>query len=256
MDMTRSMLSPTGLPDKFWGYAFLAANHIRNIVPTKGTKDYISPFQALTGKVPDVSMLRIFGCVATSKIYNQPKLANQSERSMLIGYNHSKGNLNQSTYKLLSLERPWVILDRASVQFQEHNMKGWSTKLWKENEKSALDKVPDNSPQEEIKQAPPRADKPAPEHVPRQSVRQKEILQNSQRKKVEFHLPNADTDDSIPVFAIEHDIDDENSEPVTVDLYEPRTLRQAQQCSDSAKWQSLDAGRIALSGRERILGIG
>ena len=43
MDMTRSMLQPTGLPDDFWGYAFLAANLIRNLVPTKGTEKNISP---------------------------------------------------------------------------------------------------------------------------------------------------------------------------------------------------------------------
>ena len=78
MDMTRSMLQPTGLPDDFWGYAFLAANLIRNLVPTKGTEKSISPYQVLTGKVPDVSMIRVFGCAATAKIHDQPKLANRS----------------------------------------------------------------------------------------------------------------------------------------------------------------------------------
>ena len=46
MDMTRSTLQPTGLPDDFWGYAFLAANLIRNLVPTKGTEKNISPYSA------------------------------------------------------------------------------------------------------------------------------------------------------------------------------------------------------------------
>ena len=97
MDMTRSMLQPTGLPDDFWGYAFLAAKLIRNLVPTKGTEKNISPYQALTGKVPDVSMIRVFGCAATAKIHDQPKPANRSERCLLLGYGHLDNNTRVST---------------------------------------------------------------------------------------------------------------------------------------------------------------
>ncbi len=56
------LLSYCGLPEKFWGYAFLETVYILNRIWSQGSRTI--PYLAVTGHKPDLSNLRIFGCPA------------------------------------------------------------------------------------------------------------------------------------------------------------------------------------------------
>ena len=61
----RAMLYAAGLPKRFWEHALRYAIWCANRVPSKRLgKAGNTPYGALVGRVPDVSMARIFGCLA------------------------------------------------------------------------------------------------------------------------------------------------------------------------------------------------
>jgi transposase InsO family protein len=61
-DKAMAMLHTAGLSFGFWEYAMKAAVHIYNCSPTHTLK-WRTPFEIwYSGKVPDVSHLRVFGC--------------------------------------------------------------------------------------------------------------------------------------------------------------------------------------------------
>eukprot|EP00873_Tetraselmis_striata_P044116 jgi/Tetstr1/464380/TSEL_009173.t1 len=61
-EMTVAMLLHAGLGREFWALAFCAAMHIRNNVYSRGVGSV--PYRRHTGKNPDVTGLRVFGCPA------------------------------------------------------------------------------------------------------------------------------------------------------------------------------------------------
>ena len=63
IEMVRSMLSDSNLPQVFGAEALSMAVYIRNRCPTKAVKDK-TPYEALTGEKPSVGHLRVFGCAA------------------------------------------------------------------------------------------------------------------------------------------------------------------------------------------------
>ena len=68
LDMVRSMMSLVDLAISFWGYALLTAAHGLNHTPSKAVNKTL--YELWTGKVPQLSFLRIWGCQAYVKVYN------------------------------------------------------------------------------------------------------------------------------------------------------------------------------------------
>ena len=64
-DMMRSMLVGAGLPSDYWSYAIRHAVYIKNRLPHRHLQDYRTPFQEYTGRIPDLSHLRVFGSRVT-----------------------------------------------------------------------------------------------------------------------------------------------------------------------------------------------
>jgi hypothetical protein len=60
VERVRAMLADSGLPHKFWFFAFQYANEVRNrsIYAPLG----ITPYEAFFDRKPDVSRLRVWGC--------------------------------------------------------------------------------------------------------------------------------------------------------------------------------------------------
>ena len=46
----------------FWPYAIQHSCHLHNVLPTRGLPEYISPYEKLYDKVPDLSKIKVFGC--------------------------------------------------------------------------------------------------------------------------------------------------------------------------------------------------
>lgn len=87
VEMARCLLLQSNLPPRFWAEAVNTANHIRNRCPTKSL-DGKTPFEAISGKVPDVSYFKEFG-QRTLILNNGPGTGKFDSRGIigfLVGY--------------------------------------------------------------------------------------------------------------------------------------------------------------------------
>ena len=84
MDMVRSMMSYSSLPDSFWGYALETAAYILNQVPSKSVPG--TPFQRWSGKKSVLSHFWIWGYPAHVLRPKSTKLESRSELCLFVGY--------------------------------------------------------------------------------------------------------------------------------------------------------------------------
>ena len=68
--MARSMLQMEGLSNNFWVEAVSTSIYLLNISPTKAVMNK-TPFEAWYGKKPNVSHLRVFGCISYALVPSQ-----------------------------------------------------------------------------------------------------------------------------------------------------------------------------------------
>ncbi len=59
----RTCLAESQVPDKFWTYAMSHVAYCHNVLPCTRLPNEMSPHEALHGGMPDVSMLRVWGCL-------------------------------------------------------------------------------------------------------------------------------------------------------------------------------------------------
>ena len=84
LDMVRSMMSRTELPLSFWGFALETATFTLNRVPTKSVDK--TPYEIWTGRVPNLSFLKIWGCEVYVKRLISDKLEPKSDKCFFVGY--------------------------------------------------------------------------------------------------------------------------------------------------------------------------
>ena len=97
METVRCMLHYAGLSVQLWAEALATAVHLKNRSPTSCFGE-VTPYERWWKQKPDVSNLRVFGCVAYMHIPKEKrmKLEKKSTKCIFIGYTEqSKG------YKLL-----------------------------------------------------------------------------------------------------------------------------------------------------------
>lgn len=82
-----AMLSEAGLPSSFWGEALSSLVHVVNRCPTSSLP-HSTPFEAFYGCKPDVSHLRIWGCLAYVHVQKDKRgsLGSHMEKAIFIGY--------------------------------------------------------------------------------------------------------------------------------------------------------------------------
>ncbi|CAM8990990.1 unnamed protein product [Rhodiola kirilowii] len=120
-EMARSMLKAKELPKPYWAEAVSCAVFLLNRCPTKAVQGK-TPDEAWSGVKPDVSCLRVFGCIAYPHIPDQRrrKLDDKSRRCIFIGYSaDTKG------YKCYDPNTGELIVSR-DVQFAEDEAWDWS----------------------------------------------------------------------------------------------------------------------------------
>nr|KAJ0226448.1 hypothetical protein LSAT_V11C100026870 [Lactuca sativa] len=90
-EMVNSMVSYSGLSERFWGEAMLTACYILNRTPNKRSKN--TPYELWCKKVPNLSYLKVWGCRAVVRL-TEPKRKTLGESGIdciFIGYaEHSK----------------------------------------------------------------------------------------------------------------------------------------------------------------------
>ncbi|KAK8554259.1 hypothetical protein V6N12_031225 [Hibiscus sabdariffa] len=84
LDMDRSMMSHTDLPTSFWGYALETTAFTLNRVPSKSVQK--TPHEMWTGRRPNMSFMRVWGCQAYVKHQMSTKLEPKSQKCTFVGY--------------------------------------------------------------------------------------------------------------------------------------------------------------------------
>ncbi|XP_056844130.1 retrovirus-related Pol polyprotein from transposon RE1 isoform X2 [Raphanus sativus] len=114
LNIARALRFQANLPIEFWGECVLAAGHLINRTPSSILQNK-TPYEKLHGQPPDISHLRILGCLAYAHNKNTKgdKFASRSRRCMFLGYpSGTKG------WKLFDLDEETVFISR-DVEFQE-----------------------------------------------------------------------------------------------------------------------------------------
>ena len=114
MEMKRSMMSRSNLPEYLWGEAIKTATYILNRVPSKSVPK--TPFELWTNRKPSLNHFRVWGCPAEVRIYDpsQKKTESRTTRCYFIGYpNHSKG------YKFYCPSRGTRVVESQTAKFLE-----------------------------------------------------------------------------------------------------------------------------------------
>jgi hypothetical protein len=98
------MLNEKNLPNYFWVEAVAFAIYIMKRTPTTIIHG-MTPEEKFTGKKPDVSHLRVFGCIAYMHVLDEkiPKLDLKTKKCIFIGYSLEQkgyGCFNPSIRKL------------------------------------------------------------------------------------------------------------------------------------------------------------
>ncbi|KAJ0829337.1 putative RNA-directed DNA polymerase [Helianthus annuus] len=87
MGMARSMLKERSLPNYLWAEAVATSVYLINRSPTTAVQDK-TPYQVWYNSKPDVTNLKIFGCVAYGHVFahGRRKLDDRSNKMIFIGY--------------------------------------------------------------------------------------------------------------------------------------------------------------------------
>src|ERR1700733_3648096 len=87
VERARTMIVESKVSTDFWAEAVNTANYLRNRSPTKALPN-MTPQEAWTGKKPDLSHLRVFGCKALVKVpdNNRKKWDPKAKEYIFVGY--------------------------------------------------------------------------------------------------------------------------------------------------------------------------
>jgi hypothetical protein len=126
MEKTRALLFISGLdPAAHWGNALLHTVCLQNrtALPGRGT-----PFEHRTGKQPDISHIRIFGCEALAYVDKEKrtKLDYKTEKCIYLGMLSPRHSAD--IHKLLILQTTHIIY-RRNVSFNERSFPARNTPI-------------------------------------------------------------------------------------------------------------------------------
>ena len=117
VESARAMIAHAGLSNNYWAEAVATAAYLRNRTTTSALKEEKTPYEKWYERKPDISHLKVFGCVAYAHIPDSErrKLDKKAEKLRFVGYcKNSKG------YRLLDVETR-KIKKRRDVTFNETN---------------------------------------------------------------------------------------------------------------------------------------
>lgn len=122
--MTRSFLKEAKLPSYMWGEAVRHSVYILNRLPTQVLSGK-TPYEAWTGKKPNLDHIKLFGCVAYMKI-PQVYVNKLDDRSKALVYLGKEPGTKASRLYDPTLKKLHVSRD---VVFQEHKTWPWEQSL-------------------------------------------------------------------------------------------------------------------------------
>ncbi|GKB48853.1 retrovirus-related pol polyprotein from transposon TNT 1-94 [Tanacetum coccineum] len=120
LNMVRSLMQHSKVPKNFRPEAVNWSIHILNRSPTFAFQN-MTPEEAWSGKKPDVSHFRVFGCIAYARVPDQKrkKLDDKGEKCILLGVSDCS-----KAFKLYNPNTKKIIISR-DVIFDEDNVWQW-----------------------------------------------------------------------------------------------------------------------------------
>ena len=114
-----AMLTEAHLPASYWGYALAAIVHIHNRSPTSALTA-MTPYECIYGLKPNVSYMRIFGCMAYVNVQKDKRrgLQSHTQKCIFIGY-----PAQYKGWMFLDLETRKELISDTAV-FDEHVFPG------------------------------------------------------------------------------------------------------------------------------------
>ena len=87
METAKSMMSHAKMPVEFWAEAISTAVYLQNHSPTISLPG-ITPFECFFNRKPDVSNLKVFGCLAFAHVpkSQHKKFDKKSKKTVFVGY--------------------------------------------------------------------------------------------------------------------------------------------------------------------------
>ena len=169
VESARSMIAHAALPNIFWAEAISTAAYVRNRLPTTALKENETPYERWYGRKPDVSHLRVFGCMAYAHVPDSErrKLDKKSEKMRFVGY-----SLASKGYRLLD-ETNRKMYIRRDVEFNENDFgqkQAMTTEPDPRCEEAKRNEVPPRKDEEGEQGEMKKLEEDTPEE-PRQSVR-------------------------------------------------------------------------------------
>ena len=119
MEKARSMLYSCPLKRCTWSYAVRYAVHIHNRLSTKANNRCISPYEAWSGRTPDLSHLKVFGTRGTSLLNDRSKLESKTEDVYFVGFHKERKG-----YMLLTVDGNEIY--RRDVKLDEDGLVKWN----------------------------------------------------------------------------------------------------------------------------------
>ena len=124
MESARAMMAQPGLPECYWAEAVTTAAYLRNRTPTRSLMEKTTPYEKWYGRKPNLSHLRMFGCMALAYIPDsnrKGKLSKKAEKLRFIRY-----SLQTKGYRLID-ENTSKVITRRDVIFNESDFQHDST---------------------------------------------------------------------------------------------------------------------------------
>lgn len=121
--MTRSIPKHMNMPNHLWGEAVRHATYLINRVATRSL-DGKTPYEALKGRKPNLSLVKIFGsvCYARTETVGRTKLDDRSK--VLVHLGTEPGS---KAYGLFDPQSKRVVVSR-DVVFEEETKWSWNDK--------------------------------------------------------------------------------------------------------------------------------
>lgn len=121
----RTLLLDSGLPLGFWGEALGYFTQVKNMCPHSALPAGLTPFERWTGRKPVLSMLRPWGCMATSLLPDQAREGKLQTKGVLVV--HLGIDPETKGWRVLDPSSGRVFVSR-NLQFMEGTMwKDWHT---------------------------------------------------------------------------------------------------------------------------------
>ena len=169
LEMTRSILKHTNMPNYMWGEGIRHTTYLINRVATRSLNAQ-TPYEVFKGRKPSVKHLRVFGCIGHTKI-DAPHLRKLDDMSRVLI--HLGTEPGSKAYRLLDPTTKRIVVSRDVVLMKaDHGYGAKHGMILRNQERSRLNLEHSGTKASEMK---------------RKKQYQKRIVESKRKKETQTH---------------------------------------------------------------------